>query len=319
MQYTSEVYIKLYHYTTYEGLHGILQTQSLWATNYKFLNDYSEIVLFRDKLITYVLPYVKKAYEGLIIDSPDVNGRLDELGGLDHVIKHDTEVFVDSQYRATGDEIYIVSFCGEHENPLVNSNGLLSQWRGYGSGGGFALVFDTKKLEDMLEVKSQKYEYSFGHFADLIYSDDEDKLKFELSDDLAIIAEDVKTFFSKDILDEDKGDILKAYSAFVHCISRYKHFGFCEENEVRIVALPAIIDDGLKKLAAADGATLKIEKERKFRKQNGQYIPYIEMDLPIEKIIVGPHKDQKRRATALRILLSKTDIEIYCSEIPYVG
>ena len=169
MQYISEIYKKLYHYTTYEGLQGILQTQSLWATNYKFLNDYSEIILFSDKLISYILPYVKKAYEKLIIDSPHVKEDLDRIGGLDHVVKHDTKVFVDSQYHATGDEIYIASFCGEHKNSFVNSNGLLSQWRGYGNGGGFALVFDTKKLEDMLEAESQKYEYSSGHFADLIY------------------------------------------------------------------------------------------------------------------------------------------------------
>jgi hypothetical protein len=43
------------------------------------------------------------------------------------------------------------------------------------------------------------------------------------------------------------------------------------------------------------------------------------MELPIEKIIVGPHKDQNKRASALRIFLSKTNIEISCSEIPYVG
>ena len=106
----------------------------MWATNSNFLNDHSEIILFRDKLISYLLPYVKKAFKELTVDSPDVRRVLDQSGGLDHVVKQETELFVDLQYRAVQDEIFIVSFCGEHMNPLVNSHGLLSQWRGYGSG-----------------------------------------------------------------------------------------------------------------------------------------------------------------------------------------
>jgi len=41
----------LYHYTTQEGLLGILEKASIWATHYRYLNDASEgqIVL---KLLT---------------------------------------------------------------------------------------------------------------------------------------------------------------------------------------------------------------------------------------------------------------------------
>ena len=44
-----------------------------------------------------------------------------------------------------GEEIYIVSFCGEAKNSYVNSNGLLSQWRGYGVERGIDMAFDTNK------------------------------------------------------------------------------------------------------------------------------------------------------------------------------
>lgn len=326
MQKTSEVYEKLFHYTTWDGLLGILQTQALWATHYKFLNDYSEIVLFRDKLISLILPYVREAYEKLIMQYPHIKQSINQKGGLGQVVQHDTEVVVDAQYRATGDEIYILSFCGQHKNPHVNINGLLSQWRGYGTGGGFALVFNTQKLEEMLEIEAKKFEYNAGHFSDLIYSDDEKKLKEELSDDLTIIAEDVKQFFHHaNFSEKEEPDTLKGYLPFVKCISRYKHYGFSEENEVRIVALPTVMDQEYLKLANSDGVTLKPEKERKFRNKNGQHIPYIELfcsidiDLPIEKIIVGPHKEKETRAAALRVILRKTNIEITCSDIPYVG
>jgi hypothetical protein len=327
VQKTSEVYEKLYHYTTWDGLLGILQTQSLWATHYKFLNDYSEIVLFRDKLISLILPYVREAYEKLIKKSPQIEQSIKQEGGLGQVVQHDTEVVVDAQYRATGDEIYIVSFCGEHKDPHVNINGLLSQWRGYGTGGGFALVFNTKKLEDILEIEAKSSAYSAMHLSDLIYSNDEKKLKEELSENLSVIADAVKLFFDHENLGrkEDFKTVEKAYHPFISCISRYKHYGFREENEVRVVALPTVLDQGYLELAEKEGVIPQPEKERKFRNKNSQQIPYIELfnsidiDLPIQQIIVGPHKEKENRAAALRVMLGKTNIEITCSDIPYVG
>ena len=324
MKKTSDVYEKLYHYTTWDGLLGILKTQTLWATHYRFLNDYSEIVLFRDKLVSLILPYVREAYEKLVRQSPHIGQQISQEGGLGQVVQHDAEVAVDAQYRATGDEIYILSFCGQHKTLYINNNGLLSQWRGYGSGGGFAIVFDTRKLEEILDAEAKRFEYSAMHLSDLIYSDDEERLKAELSEDLSVIANDVRNLFdpTKSTIEEKD---LKGYREFVNCVSRYKHCGFREENEVRAVILPTIIDQEYSDLAETNGVTLKPEKERKFREKNGQLIPYIELfnsadiELPIERIIVGPHKDKDARAATLRVMLRNTKIEITCSDIPFAG
>lgn len=327
MEKTSEVYEKLYHYTTWDGLLGILRTQTLWATHYRFLNDYSEIVLFRDKLVSLILPYVEEGYKMLIKKSPSIQQKIRQKGGLSHVIQHDAEVIVDAHYSATGDEIYILSFCGQHKNPYINSNGLLSQWRGYGSGGGFALEFNTQKLEHILDKEAKRFEYGPTHLSDLIYSDDEGRLKRELSDDLSVIADDVKKLFkSTKTSEEEKTIFLKGFMAFVSCISRFKHCGFSEENEVRAVLLPTVFDQEYLELAKKDGSTTpRPEKERKFRDKNGQLVPYIELfdtadiELPIERIIVGPHKDKEARAAALRVMVRNTRIQITCSEIPFVG
>jgi hypothetical protein len=326
MKKTSEVYTKLYHYTTWEGLLGILDSQTLWATNYKFLNDYSEIILFREKLIPLIHPLVRNAYEELIRQRPQVEQKIHDSGGIDQVVQHDSKAFVDAQYSALGDEIYILSFCGPHGNPKINRNGLLSQWRGYGTGGGAVLILDTKKIEEILAQEANQYEYSAGLIADLVYSDDEQKLKEELSEELTILSDIVKLYFNPDNTNHQlKIDASKGFLPFVQCISRYKHYGFQEENEVRIVALPTVISKELLKIAEADGAVLKPEKERKFRNQNGKNIPYIELFeskdiiLPIEQIIVGPHKDKDQRAAALREKLKDTQIEITCSEIPFAG
>jgi hypothetical protein len=323
---TSEVYEKLYHYTTWAGLLGILNNKTLWATHYKFLSDYSEIVLIRDKLISWILPHVREQYKTLIHQSPHIQRKINQQGGLDQVIQYDTEVFVDAQYRAIGHDIYILSFCGQHENPRINSNGLLSQWRGYGAGGGFALVFNTQKMEEILEIERERFQYNTMHISDLVYSDDEDKLKEELSEDLSIIANDVKRVFDDTRLSEkEKGTVLEGYQSFVNCISRYKHCGFSEENEVRVVVLPTALDQEFLELASSEGHALKPEKERKFRNKNGELVPYIELfdsidiELPIERIIVGPHKEKEARAAALRVMLRNTKIEITCSDIPYIG
>jgi len=316
----------LYHYTTQDGLLGILKNNCLWATHYKFLNDYSEIILFKDKLISLIYPYVLEDFKKLIKHSPKVKQKIYKMGGLHQVVQHDAKVLIDAQYGALGDEIYIFSFCGQPERPNIANNGLLSQWRGYGTGGGAALVFDTKKLEEILAIEALRFEYSAVLIADIIYSDNEQSLKEELSDNLSIIADIVKHFFNHENLGQKKViDASKGYIPFVNCISRYKHYGFSEENEVRVVALPTVIDQEHLTLAQADGVTLKPEKEKKFRQKNGQHIPYIELfdssdiTLPIEKIIIGPHIEKEARATALRAKLDTTNIEITCSDIPYVG
>jgi hypothetical protein len=322
---TSEVYNKVYHYTTWDGLLGILKTRSLWATHYRFLNDYSEVVLFRNKLIEFLLPYVSKEYNKITMESPNAKRRIEEDGGVTRAVEHDAEVFVDSMYRATGDEIYVASLCGEHRDGYVNRNGLLSQWRGYGMGGGLALEFETDGLEKILNREAERYQYRTGCMADVIYSDDEEKLKQELSLKLSDIAEYVKAMFIQMKLNKiEAPDATKAYPAFVQCVSRYKHRGFKEENEVRIVALPSAQSDENLELGKSDGPTLRPEKERKFRERGAQLVPYIELfdssdiDLPIRRIIVGPHTEKESRAAALRVMMRNADIEVTVSDIPYV-
>jgi hypothetical protein len=326
MHKTSEVYSQLYHYTTWEGLLGILQNNCLWATHCKFLNDYSEIELFRDKLIEVLLPHVHNEYMKLRKEYPDADRLIEPNGDLDGVVKHDTKAVVDAMYNVTGEEIYIASFCGTHANPFINENGLLSQWRGYGRDGGFAIVFNAEALEGALQHEANKFEYAYGILADIVCSDDEEKFKSELSPQLQHIAEYVGELFLHMKLRKDEApDATKVHPEFLSCITRYKHQGFKEENEVRIVALPVIQDYEYRELAEQSEHALKPDKERNFREKKGETIPYIELfksaeaKLPIERIMVGPHKQKEGRASALRVMLRDTDIKIAVSDIPYVG
>ena len=111
-------------------------------------------------------------------------------------------------------------------------------------------------------------------------------------------------------------------------MSRYKHWGFKEENEFRIVAIHLPIKEVHNESMKNENLKIVPEKDRLFRNKNGILIPYIEFfrsfgkTLPIEKIIVGLHKDKDLRADALRIMLRDTDIDIKVvtvSDIPYIN
>ncbi len=321
---TSEVFPRLYHYTNEQGLYGILNNQCLWATHYKFLNDYSEIVLFRDKLIEFLYPSTFDFIKELTPQYPNAQAVILAKGGQEFVVKHELEVFVDSSYGALSHEIYIASFCGEHTDSYINENGLLSQWRAYGGDGGFAIVFKTQGLEEMLYAEYDAFHYGQLLIADVVYSDDEEKYKSELSEFLLKISIYQKEMFIRLLQgNQEPPEAGEAYSSFVQCIARYKHRGFKEEQEVRIVAMPITLDSNYQEMAGEAHCNSKPEKSREFRDKNGQRTPYIELfrslktPLPIEKIIVGPHKDKNSRADALRIMLRNTSIEVTVSEIPY--
>lgn len=324
MDKVSDAFAVLYHYTTYNGLIGILKSNSLWATHYKYLNDYSEIDLFRDKLVELSQPHIVCAFESLANGDPKIRSAIEQAGGVRMVAEHDARAFVDAQYHATGQEIYIASFCGPHSDAEVNDNGLLSQWRGYGAGGGFALVFDTKKVEELLEIEHQTHQYDSVHIADVVYNDDEENLKREFDADLKILADDLKLAFDPDTRRLRRGeDLLQGYRSFVLCVTRYKHLGFKEEREIRIVALPTNLKSLSEAFNSGEPPSLLPEKPREYREINGERIPYIELfgslgkDLPIKKIIVGPHREKERRAAALRTMLRNVNIEVTCSNIPY--
>lgn len=212
---------------------------------------------------------------------PNAETLISYKGGLDAVVTHETEIFVDSCYGALYDavnaEIYITSFTGEHsEDSFINKNGLLSQWRAYGDDGGFAIIFNTEKLDAMIDSERKCF-HSKILFDSAVYSGVKEKYGSELSEPLDKIFEYQKVII-ENIL--QKGEHIEpvateeAFDAFVSCITRWKHQGFKEEQEVRIVSMPTnFSDQDVKKTVREEDYNSKLEKERKFRDKNGQRTP----------------------------------------------
>ncbi len=128
----------VYHYTNKEGIYGILDSQSIWATHYKFLNDSDEIhhiLCILEPLLSELSKEPKKSKEYTI--AKRVDGVVKEAFG----IAGSTPWF----------DIYIASFCKEKD--------LLSQWRGYGGDGGYAIGMNYEQLKEHSKKESAKYQW----------------------------------------------------------------------------------------------------------------------------------------------------------------
>lgn len=113
----------IYHYTDLNGLKGIVESNTLWATNIYFLNDREEFH-HGYKCFLNALDYIDKEYY--------FDGMREQIQSmLDHFIKNQ------------GQHIYSISFCSIADQ--------LSQWRGYGRQQGVCIEFDEYELAEALK------------------------------------------------------------------------------------------------------------------------------------------------------------------------
>jgi len=127
----------VYHYTNSAGLFGIVNSDRLWATDSKFLNDPSERA--------YAVEVAREVLEDLKRSSPDgAKAIYESLGSLNLVEQQSKQVFV-------------TSFCRHGD--------LLGQWRGYGDfGNGYALGFSVNELRPHIQ---------YGSLVEVVYGRDE--------------------------------------------------------------------------------------------------------------------------------------------------
>jgi len=160
---------ELFHYTSISGLKGILESQTLWATHYKYLNDKEEIIHFQPrmkKLISSILKQINRDRQ--IRLSPK------DLKKIAVCITKGNALLLGDEANLPLAEPYVASFC-RAGNKNIKKHGLLSQWRGYGQGGGCAIVFDAPVLKNLVGEEGNNWSYSFLHGGDVVYSDASEK------------------------------------------------------------------------------------------------------------------------------------------------
>jgi hypothetical protein len=321
-----EAHPLLYHYTTAEGPEGIVSSQQLWATNIHYLNDAEEHTGFFERRLPYLVDRAIRAAVFEIAKTPPVQTEIN----VEEVVKKETKDTVNDIRDSTlrFNEPYVTSFCSpscQHER----DNGLLSQWRGYGADGGYAIVFETQGLQKLLDDEGESFGYQFAMWGDVEYYDsdtDENARHSETQRQESIVHDTIRDIQCR--TNPKHSDYEPLYIPISWLACSHKHRGFAEEKEVRIVAVPWNTEVEEEHRKIGDNQPRKTVD---FRIGNGTPVPYIKLfgrqssgktiHLPISRVIVGPHPEKLKRQQAVALLLKQYGVKanLTVSDIPYLG
>ena len=307
---------RLFHYTSAEGLYGILDSECLWATHFKFLNDSSEFFAARKWLLDFVHRAIHKKVIALKVNG---NIKFEEGTDVKALCLHEAEVIVDAFYTTTLKLASPFIFSSFVSSPPEKSfrNGELLHWATYGRNGGYAIEMNPHKLALLTNEEWDAGGVSLLSQRAIYLEDDTPKA---LRDDFEIFGTVAQQMVVGRLAENfDHVEIDKAAQPFMRLASVIKDEYFKNEGEARLVAM---------RYRAEVGG--RVSPKICVRQSASGAIPYIKLfegrlfgkNCPIEAIIIGPHPNRERRAEALSILLESRGwaaIKVIPSEVPYLG
>lgn len=301
---------ELFHYTTADGLKGIVTDKALWATRSDFLNDREE----REGFLKVRLPILAQQVVDMHLPGTPFPER---QAAVQQLVKQLSEMV------RTDDHPYVISLCNAAADDA--EHGLLSQWRGYGTDGGYAVVFDAEMLIQILKRERFRYDYTLL---------DMDEVAYHANDGSVRSAHDRIKRYEQTVMESlslsGVGPENLVYKAFTLVSNLYKNRGFREEDEVRIIAVPQSARSRFMMALALrkKEKDFLTRKPIKYRTKDGLLFPYLELELtnedspslPIKRVLVGPHPDADRRVRAVDALLQEygIDARVQKSGIPFV-
>jgi hypothetical protein len=338
----------LVHYTSAQGLEGILRSNTLWATHGGHTNDAEELQTGLKLLKQFwktefwndpdFIDFIKDVH----VDLDKLKEEEEKAGGPDNFWREKLGKIMD-EIKEEFDKMekYICSFSETSEKESYNQeNGRLSQWRGYGD---YGIVFNKVKLDKIVST--------FPHDNNLIlelksvlYVDPEEdiqqqtRLYIDLRNDLKTI---IKRFIagvqSNDSPDGQMDDGLRTLIKIVFLL---KNKGFEEEKEHRLLIFyynPEALDqsnreEGIESNYSSSEEYRTLKEHEQIAIRRNRIVPYTNLfrphdPLPIEKILIGPAPDeeQKKREAGVNALIKhlksigslKNDIPVQRSKIPY--
>lgn len=282
---TSNLSDKVYHYTSAEGLKGIIENNCLWFSDIEYLNDETEI------------KYVYNIILDLIKDNNlNLHERLYQfiINRCDYI--NCSNYFKSELNIALNDRYYIASFSNKRDS--------LTLWNNYTksiNNTGYNIGFNRSNLLTSIKVNNIDKNDNYIH-GNVIYSKNK-QLKM-LKDLINKFNELYLETFEEHLLFQYLGISLKVYSLF------FKKECFKEEDEYRIVI------DKKQDIQARDISS-------SFRVHKGLFIPYIKPSLDkecIEEIYISPTIKEKLYNASVERMLNRYDypdgIDVINSEIP---
>jgi hypothetical protein len=270
----------LYHYTNADGLKGIIENEELWATSAYYLNDSAEILYGYRVLDSALEEWLKQASPPEDSISRGLVTTLRRYFGHDAVERHIIT------------PIYLSSFCEE--------DNLLSQWRAYGSSGGYSVGFRVPAEGIFYGLKPEPPVYTARCVKVEYDRDRQIQRVLEILDSVLPILDEPEVTGAVRSIDSLSP---LGFSSLLRIIQEmlveesigFKDAAFAVEKEWRVVVrsrdlLKQGSDDG-------DHANLKIH----FRTARGRLIPYVKLkpdNAPTP--LVGGREDPTYRERALR-------------------
>jgi len=233
----------LTHYTDLAGLKGIIENNELWLSHAAFLNDPQEL--------EHGVDQTKKVLNNLL-DDEAVGATAKARQKLIKDIAADMEDF-------ERPAAYIACFCQRSD--------ILSQWRGYASRQGVSITFKMSGLRSCFsDLDAELLQVAYG------INEAKRHLKSVIAEKFPDIVDDIDYLLGTEKNDEIRR---KFKNLLATLVPRFKHFGFREEQEWRLVIRNPPID------------------KLKFRPRGQLMLPYLELKskkkkLPISAVRIGP-------------------------------
>jgi hypothetical protein len=310
----------IFHYTDAAGLFGIVSSETLYATDYRYLNDSSEGRPIRN----YIMPIFEH-------EIADIMKKLIAGGFLkeDYYKQLGTQAnFLEAQKMYVAfvrgvdnvSPFFVASFCRHQPDSYEYQHGLLSQWRGYADSGGFAIEFDEDKLDSLAKEETQRFAYAGFKSENVSYSTHESV--FEAADYAGVAGAMIGDIFKsvgKDVSGiTGQKNLDEAVLKYAQTAPFLKHQSFHEEAEYRLVFVcirSRQIPEGMDRPA----------KRIQIRRKGSLLVPFIElfgaedMFAAVNAIIIGPHPLQDKQEEALKMFLEGEDLSVPVrkSDTPY--
>ena len=308
---------ELYHYTNAGGLHGILEHNALWATHAAYLNDSQEFTFGMQLLLAEL-----EASEKPPPQPPKAASDLTIADVLVAVLPWLLSKALRLHFQQR------TEFLRQNAGPFVTclsaARDQLSQWRGYGTGGGYAVRFDPHALrESLVRYRPQVQTPPEEIFGVPILERRLIKMAYETSAQIGRVQEQVTQFtntfagmlstenLATDSVPQRVQDLVRTelnplLTAALGLATRLKHPGFKEEDEYRIVTF---------------------SPPEFFSPNDLGLIPRVNIAFDpqcIKEVLIGPGQHMDTRESSVRAYLQRhqgryAGVEVIRSETPFTG
>jgi hypothetical protein len=284
----------LFHYTTGHGLEAITKSKALWASAARYSNDLSEVRYARE----LALPIFEAKKDLFMKES---HARFFELVRLS---------FRNPEWPEN--EAFMVSFC--------ETDNLLSQWRGYGPGNGYAIGFDLIKENVVLMTTVQRIRLLLRR-VDYDSESQKTSLIRILENSASLLSKMLSTNSADSIISMLFASVIFSLAEWMYTV---KDPAFAQEQEWKLLAIPPkAINKFPPFLEFGDAYDNYVGINS--RVIGNRMVPYLEFipkkdeRLPIVSVTCGPHSYQRLNARAVELLLASNGFEgvkVELSKIP---